>query len=136
MSTHEDFLQRHEEVLHHVGQLASIRGDDSQARGLVQEHLDALYTCLVEHFAAEEEGGYFGEVLEAHPEFERRIGRLGAQHAELLEQLEAATVEAKAEAMPQVRGTVGQLLDALRGHEAAERGLVQDATLQDVGAMD
>ncbi|MCA9704568.1 MAG: hemerythrin domain-containing protein, partial [Myxococcales bacterium] len=96
----------------------------------------ALYTCLVEHFATEEEGGYFSEVRDAHPEYDQRLDRLEAQHAELLQQLESVSARAVDDVMPQVRGDVGHLLDALRGHEAAERGLVQDAALRDLGTPD
>jgi hypothetical protein len=137
MSTYEEVLLRHEEVLHHVAQLAAICEGDPHATELLRQHLDALYSCLVEHFAAEEEGGYFSEIRQARPELDGRIDRLGAQHAQLIEQLEAlSTKAAHAAEINLVREDVERLLNALRGHERAECALVQDATLQDLGVAD
>ncbi len=51
--------------------------------------LEGFDSALREHFAVEEEGGYFADVLKVAPRLSRRAARLEQNHKEFSERLEA-----------------------------------------------
>ena len=142
MATQREIRQQHDEVLTHVDRLGRLfhgeaRGlPHARARQLVRQHLAALHAVLVRHFAAEEEGGYMAELLRDRPDLSRRAARISAQHAELLRAYEVAIAGAPHARLEVLRENVDELIQQLREHEAAERRLVEDAVLQDLGASD
>jgi hypothetical protein len=52
----------------------------------MREDLETLQAMLPEHFALEEEGGYFSDILAVAPRLTRQVERLQANHPVFLEQ--------------------------------------------------
>jgi len=126
MGTHPKF--DHDAVLAHVARLELLIQSGS-ARQL-DEQLEAFAWVLARHFHIEESDGYFTDVLATKPELERRVEGLRAQHTEILAQLDTV---ASTDATPE---GIENFIVTLRAHEADERELLQDATLQDLGTGD
>ena len=106
-----------------------------------EQELRRLERELDEHFADEECGGFFAEILAACPEFGHRVQRLVDQHREFREALRSlrrtcrlVCAESGARA-----GWLAAFSDFERcfvDHERAEQKLLLDATERDLGAGD
>ncbi|MFQ5731124.1 MAG: hemerythrin domain-containing protein [Planctomycetaceae bacterium] len=114
-------------------------------RGGRVESVRDLFVVLTrrvrEHFENEEKGGYFREILELAPRFSNEADRLQREHAELLdvaEQLAENIHHAQDSEIwrKAIQSDFEAFLCRCERHEAAETRLVQDAYLQDIGAMD
>jgi len=104
-----------------------------------------LFKELVErvsfHFAHEEEGGYYSEVIEQAPRLATVAEQLQKQHAHLLsiaEQLhrEIEQVPEAAVRCHPIRVNFEEFVRQCSEHEAAENQLVQDAYTLDIGSKD
>ena len=137
-----ELAKQHIEVMTHVealGQLLEPTGrtlTHAHTRRLLLHHLGALHRCLVQHFAAEEEDGYFADLRQDRPHLETRIEALRLQHAPLLVLSDRTLKRAPHANVPTIREDVRTLMDALRRHEAGERAILQDAVLLDIGVGD
>jgi hypothetical protein len=108
----------------------------------VSDLLGQLGDRLVKHFAMEEDGGYFADVLLHAPQLISKANALLAQHPKMCAQAKDLTVEI-ATRIP-ARGDwwqhTGELFRAFRDelsrHEKQEDGLLQEAYSQDIGAND
>jgi hypothetical protein len=142
MATPAEIRVQHDAVLTHVDRLERLlhgeaRGlPNARARMLVRQHLDALHAVLVDHFAAEEDGGYMSEVLRPRPDLAARASVIVAQHGAILHAFETTRAMAPHTSLSVLGEAVDALLLRLRKHEAAERRLVEDAVMQDLGNGD
>jgi hypothetical protein len=142
VATAREIQQQHDEVLTHIDRLHRLSHGDARglpharSRTLVRQHLQALHAVLERHFAAEEEGGYMAEMLRNRPDLSSRADRIATQHGEILAAFENTLAMAPHATLIALEDTVGELLHLLGEHEAAERRLVQDAVLQDLGVGD
>jgi hypothetical protein len=106
-------------------QLAGAQGPPAEPRAELWPLILEFGRELREHFAAEEEGGYFDALLEERPELSSPIGRLRVEHQEiaaLVAELEASSPGWNAE----LRLQLEQLLDRFQQHERAEAKIIQD----------
>ena len=142
MATDTELGQQHLVVLAHVKQLSDLVGEEGRklphahARNRLAHHIKTLHETLVEHFADEEEDGYFGALRAERPELDHRIERLKGEHAPLLEALEILDRRVPHANLGVIKEEVRKVLDTLRRHEAGERALLQDAVVVDVGVGD
>ncbi len=103
--------------------------------------LEGFDSALREHFAVEEEGGYFADVLKVAPRLSRRAARLEQNHREFSERLEALlalvqyAIDAR-DAWERVTTGVERFLRELRAHEDDENELVREAFMVDLGRGD
>ena len=139
MATDQELAQQHTEVMAHVGQLERLTGSSgprlsyTEARNMLRQHLQSLHRCLLQHFAAEEEDGYFGSLRAERPDLDARIERLKAQHAPVLEKVAEAVEKMSHARLDIIEEDVRAVLQTLREHEAGERALMQDAANLDLG---
>ena len=113
-------------------QLAAAEGPEAEQRAELWPLILEFGRELREHFAAEEEGGYFGALLDERPELSSQIERLRIEHQEiaaLIAGLEASSPGWNAELGLQL----GQLLDRFQQHERAEAKMLQDFFGRDQG---
>jgi hemerythrin-like domain-containing protein len=103
--------------------------------------LIGLRNAMQEHFALEEEGGYFAEALAAAPRLTRRAETLFRHHNELRRRARwLAELLRKADgaepAWEDFRSELLVFLGDLRTHETEENELMRDAFLDDLAASD
>ncbi len=113
------------------------RRDDPAARRSRLEELFADFEgVLIEHFAIEEQGGYFAEVLAVAPRLSGRVSRLKRNHPAFRRRLTRLRkhIPDPTIAWPEVEARVAALLKALADHESAENDLVHEAFMQDLGS--
>ena len=131
---HIELRRRMREVEALLGDSA---GDDVAARrGRLDELLADFEVALSEHFAIEEQGGYFAEVLAVAPRLSGRVARLGGNHPAFRRRLTRLRqhIPDPTIAWPDVEARVAALLKALADHESAENDLVHEAFMQDLGS--
>ncbi len=134
-----EFEQQHEDIRTHVGRIHALfhgRVEHTRARALLRQHLEALYALLVRHFAAEEDGGYMAEVLQRRPDLARRVQALQAEHPRILRSFAHTLAMIPHASLSALEDVVVELLGVLGDHDEAERRLVEDAVLQDLGVGD
>ena len=114
-----------------------------QKRGManVQVLFDELVKTVRRHFEHEEEGGYFREIIEMAPRLSSRADRLEEEHTELLKLAEHLAMNIRHSRDTQLwrfatRVDFEYFIHRCEDHESAETALVQDAYLQDIGALD
>ena len=103
--------------------------------------LEGFDSALGEHFAIEEEGGYFADILKVAPRLSRRAAHLEQNHKEFSKRLEAllALVQYAIDVpheWERVTTSVEGFLRALRAHEDNENELVREAFMVDLGRGD
>ena len=103
--------------------------------------LEGFDPALREHFAVEEEGGYFADILKVAPRLSRRAARLEQNHKEFSKRLQSllALVRYAVDApddWERVTARVEGFLQALRAHEDEENELVREAFMDDLGRGD
>ena len=104
-----------------------------------QEQLRQLLKFLQGHFAAEERGGYFGQVVQHAPWLKEQVDRLYAQHEQLHQQLAQMAARAEHGQVELLAPLVQQLhawMQLLEQHEEAENHLLQEAFMQDMAEGD
>jgi hypothetical protein len=142
VATNIEIQRQHQEILTHADRLRRLlHGDarglpNARARVLVLQHVRALAVVLQRHFAAEEEDGYMAEALRQRPDLAARAERIRCQHAALERAFESTLRNAQDASLAVLSAAVDDLLRQLGNHEAAERRLVEDAVLQDLGIGD
>ena len=106
----------------------------------VLELLDEFNRALREHFASEERGGYFSEILAVAPRLSLHVARLKDRHVEYREHsrllLDLATKAASESDWIEVQSRSATFLMALREHEREENELVREAFMHDLGQGD
>jgi hypothetical protein len=102
--------------------------------------IDDIHGQLVSHFAHEEKGGYFAELLASKPRLRGEAERLLAHHPELLERLEEVRAEASRATETGDCRTLSAAFDRFferfEEHEHREESLLQGAHGTDIGATD
>ena len=108
----------------------------------VSDMLGLLGDRLVKHFAMEEDGGYFADVLLHAPQLISKANALLAQHPKMCAQAKdlAAEISIRKQARPDWWQHTVELFRAFREeltrHERQEDGLLQEAYTRDIGAND
>jgi hypothetical protein len=103
----------------------------------ISVRLEVFITELRTHFAFEEKGELFSDIASLRPSFDRKVGQLFRQHAEILELFIAARALAVARSeLDEVCSATRKAVKMLLGHERAEMDLVQEAALTDLGDGD
>ncbi len=117
---------------------------DSPAKWMAHcvDHFKEFQALLYDHIDMEETEGFMNMVREHRPTLGGRVDTLQAEHgtirrqcAELRDELEKHT-DPTPDEINRVRELAGQLLEALRLHEAEEIKLVQEAFTLDLGTGD
>lgn len=113
--------------------LAAATDRHSRARIVGQLKLD-----VERHFAFEETGGYFADVLRAAPRLRHEVEQMEEQHSSLL--TEVSELERRASADRTERGVLTQQFDdfrrRLQDHENHENTVTQRAFENDIGPGD
>lgn len=108
---------------------------------IVRELMDELAVLLKEHFAHEDDGGYFDELIEMQPAVAARVERLRLEHRQML----AAVLNMKrqlphADSTPLWFAMIGteftDFVQVCEMHQREEYSMVQEGYLRDVGAGD
>jgi hypothetical protein len=133
---HFELQKRMREIEALLGESPAGEDDPAARRSRLEEPFADLEGVLIEHFASEEQGGYFAEVLGVAPRLSGRVARLRRNHpafrrrlTRLREHIRDPTI-----AWPEVEDRVAALLKALADHESAENDLVHEAFMQDLGS--
>lgn len=116
--------------------LASECEDEARSRHVLAL-LEDLDRALPEHFALEERGGYFFEVVEVAPRLRPRAERLQRSHVEFREQSRAVLELARSavgapDKWERWKQLTAEFLKRLRQHEADENELVREAFRDDL----
>jgi hypothetical protein len=103
--------------------------------------LREVRAVLHRHFHFEEQGGYMSHILADAPYLDRTARELLAEHSRLGDRLDslitsAAGVPTGSPVAPDLREQVRQWVLLVRGHEARENRLIQQACNQDIGTED
>jgi hypothetical protein len=109
--------------------------------GLLVGRLREVYASLQRHFHFEEQGGYMSHILADAPYLDRSARDLLAEHGRLSNYLDSlitavAGVPPESLVTPDLKEKVKQWVLLVRGHEARENRLIQQACNQDIGADD
>jgi hypothetical protein len=132
----------HVSLLTQVGCLEERPGPGAaDCAGHLVVRLTEVQASLRRHFRFEEEGGYMSRILADAPYLHRAAQEVLAEHGRLsasLDALIAAAAGAPPESLvvPALHEQVRQWVLLVRGHEARENRLIQQACNQDVGAED
>jgi hemerythrin len=139
-----DFLkkikQEHAELGRLVSELRAALADQGNVAAL-SALLERLKAELVEHFAIEEAGGYFNEVLTEAPRLKANADLLLGQHEELMQKLKSLCNAAKHAAVSeekwaQLVANANGFIASLIEHERGENYLLQEAYERDIGPED
>ena len=103
--------------------------------------LDELSGHIGPHFAHEEEGGFFDEIIATAPHLKSRAESLLAQHAEFLKDMEQMFSRVReVGCSPRWCGDLAEQFEQFAcrflEHERAENALLQQAFNEDIGAPD
>jgi hypothetical protein len=109
--------------------------------GLLAGRLREVQASLQRHFHFEEQGGYMSHFLAEAPYLDRAARDLLAEHGRLSDYLDSLITSAGGAApeslvTPDLRVQVRQWVLLVRGHEARENRLIQQACNQDIGTDD
>lgn len=142
---HDQLMSEHDQLHDDIAELESwwseCREYGIPRFGEMGDRVGELRNHLAEHFAWEEEGGYFGDLLDGVPQFAPRAESLRRQHGRLLEVFDefAANLhsdEPAFESWTAAHDALADLLERLSKHEHAETALVQEAVQRDIGSKD
>jgi hemerythrin len=108
---------------------------------IVKELMDELALLLKEHFAHEEEGGYFDDLVDIQPAISRRVDRLRQEHREMLAAVQNMIRQLRhADSTPLWFAMIGgEFKDFVRrctAHQHEENGIVQEGYLTEIGEGD
>lgn len=125
------------ELLARIGQALSDRSPPET----ISAQLNELADRLVQHFALEEEGGYFTEAVKRSPHLSTRAEGLMAQHGKLQSLSRQLAEGAQADqGLPrwwtETRTRFDALRESLLKHESGEDSFLLEAYNQDLGAND
>jgi hypothetical protein len=137
-----DLSHEHVSLLGQLGcLLASPEPGLSESAGRLVGRLTEMQASLQRHFRFEEQGGYMSHILADAPYLGRAAQELLAEHGRLsdcLDSLIAAVAGVQPESLVThtVRDQVREWVLLVRGHEARENRLMQQACNQDIGTDD
>lgn len=101
---------------------------------IVDHELNEFANVLFRHFAHEEDGGYFAELLLECPSFESRVRSLAREHDVVTDDVEQIlNAVCSAAPRPLIEARIVGLLNRIEAHEEAENEIVQEALLVDLG---
>jgi hypothetical protein len=108
---------------------------------IVKELMDELAALLKEHFAHEEEGGYFDELVDMHPAVSARVERLRHEHRQMLAAVQNMNRQLRhADSTPLWFAMIGteftDFVQRCEAHQREENNMVQEGYLRDVGEGD
>ena len=117
-------------------------GESERWLSELRAKLGELDTAMRRHFEGEEAGPVFRELPQRHPRLAAPLGKLEAEHREMLEQMESVQRKADALDVPtdyelrELNARVQLLVARIRRHEAAENELVIQAHWDEIGVGD
>jgi hypothetical protein len=117
---------------------AHLQGDERAGRATAQGFA-RLASELLDHFFREEQGGFLTSVAAQGATEVRKVEKLLSQHRDLEQRAEALVTrlgDAGDDIHEDLAHELRHLLHDLRGHEAAERSLMQRTATRDIGAVD
>ena len=143
VSTHvfEEIDTEHRELDGLYAQIRVSLNDGLAPPRVIRKWLIELAAKLSGHFASEEEGGYFDEIVELAPRLSSATEALQREHGELLNRLELlqerlSTVSSGSYQLESIAQEIEAFLCQCDLHESRESALVQDAYLSDIGLGD
>jgi hypothetical protein len=133
----------HQEHVLLFGQLAMLEekaepGSTDRMGQLVVRLIEARES-LQRHFHFEEQGGYMSQVLADAPHLSHAAHDLFEEHGRLSDNLDSLItlvggISPETFVAPTLQGQVRELVRLVRGHEARENRLIQQACNQDLGS--
>jgi hypothetical protein len=139
---YEENAARHRELKALLARIEQSLEERTATVDEVSDMLGLLGDRLVKHFAMEEDGGYFADVLLHAPQLISKANALLAQHPKMCAQANELVLEVACRKQAPVdwwQHTV-ELFRAFREelarHEKQEDGLLQEAYTRDIGAHD
>ncbi|MCP4006279.1 MAG: hemerythrin domain-containing protein [bacterium] len=108
---------------------------EAKQRALFAEELARFEVSLNEHFALEEDGGYFADVLAVAPRLSARAAQLEQAHKDLCQQLARLRTRTKNPDSPweDVAKALRRFFAELKSHGSAEDDMVHEAFMRDLG---
>lgn len=108
---------------------------------IVKELMDELVLLLREHFAHEEEGGYFDELVDLQPAVSARVEQLRQEHRQLLAAVQNMNRQLRhADSTPLWFAMIGaefaDFVQRCEAHQREENNMIQEGYLRDVGEGD
>ncbi len=136
-----DIDAEHGKMRHILGDLHSMVEDRRATKDAIVSALDSFVEYLRDHFAHEDEGGFFQEITAIAPRLSGRANAIGREHVELLAAMEAYRDTAKAGTADSawwdhLDKEFHRLMKDLMQHEHREQNLLQEAFHDDIGAGD
>ena len=137
----EQIRREHEELRQLLGSVRRTLADRLETVASVVEKLSDLCEHVETHFAEEETGGFFDQVLEKEPRFGNRTQALQNEHVQLLAAVRKLAETSLAEGdsddwWRRVEGEFHEFSKDLMRHESKENELLQDTLSVDIGAED
>lgn len=141
VATYRELLDQHEALMKALQRLETVLDAPREehhpgARPRVVLDLEAVRARLADHFAAEEDGGYFAELLADRPDLRARARVVAAQHGEITRALDDVLAREATLDLAALDQPARAVVALVRRHEAEERRLVEDAVQQEVGTPD
>jgi len=139
---YQENAARHRELKALLTRIGQCLEEQSATIEEVSDMLAQLGDRLVKHFAMEEDGGYFADVLLHAPQLVSKANALLAQHPKMCTQARdlAQEIAICSRAQPDWWQHTAELFRAFRNefsrHEKQEDGLLQEAYTRDIGAHD
>jgi len=141
---HEQFdhvLAEHRHLRRLIQRLRNLLFEQQESGFVVGGLLDELRDDLVTHFAHEEKGGYFDEVVTVAPRLKTRVDSLLSQHPQLMltiDELRDSVEEGEIPegAWPTLTKSFEQFVVDFVQHEEHENQLLQEAYFRDETAGD
>jgi len=143
-SEFETLRREHKEIDREVQAFEELRLRDWQTRPnaveVLQARLESFRDRLQVHFAHEELGGFFEQLIEVSPQRVREVTRLEEQHGEFRARLavvaEALFADVDGSTLPEVIFRLHRFAESFRKHEDAENRLLAESLNDDMGSPD
>jgi hypothetical protein len=108
---------------------------------IIRELMDELASLLKDHFAHEEDGGYFDEIMERNPTLARRVEQLRQDHREMLAAVHNMNRQLEhADSTPLWFAMIGvdftDFIQRCEAHQREENKMVQEGYLREIGEGD
>lgn len=108
---------------------------------LIRELMDELAALLADHFAHEEQGGYFDELVDLNPTVSAHVERLQAQHRQMLASVQKINRQLRhADNTPlwfaMIRTAFNDFVQTCEAHQHEENSMMQEGYLRDDGEGD
>ena len=109
----------------------------SHWRRLLRHEVGLLSRKLVDHFDAEERGGYMRRVIERRPGLQHRVAETLEDHTTIRNALEGLVASTREDRdLDATRAMLRETIRMLAEHESAESELMQEASQRDIGVGD